>query len=134
MSHKANDHGVNNFNKNVNTEDQNGKRLEQLENLVEKHTRTERHLEQHSDIARPEAIAHSEEIQAEREAQIDNLRNIIATGKHENVNDEANLHRNYNFTKSYLEENADHMDDQTIQLTKEKQKNREQQINDMNKY
>ncbi|MCM8709697.1 hypothetical protein M2651_01510 [Clostridium sp. SYSU_GA19001] len=131
MSHKEKDHGVNNFNKSADIKDQNAKRLEQLENLVEKHTRTERHLEQHSDIARPEAIAHSEEIQMEREQAIDNLKHIIINGKHSNVDEVSNLQRNYEFTNSYIEANADRMDSTTLEYTKEKQKNREEQLNNI---
>jgi hypothetical protein len=131
MSKKANDHGTNNFDKNKNVEDQTEKRLDQLVDLVEKHTRTERHLEQHSDIARPEAVAHSEEIQNEREQEINNLKNIIAHGKHVNVDDAANLQRNYEFTNGYLKENADRMDNETLQKTKEKQENRQEHMNNM---
>lgn len=131
MSHKENDHGVNNFNKNKDVKDQNAKRLEQLENLVEKHTRTERHLEQHSDIARPEAIAHSEQIQLEREAAIENLENVIVNGKHVNVDEVANLQRNYEFTNSYIDANADRMDSNTLKATKEKQENRKEQIDNI---
>lgn len=128
MSHKEKDHNVNNFNKNENLKDQNVKRLEQLENLVEKHTRTERHLEQHSDIASPEAIAHSVEIQREREAAIENLENVIVNGKHNNVDEITNLKRNLKYTDGYLESNADTMDNNTLQRTKEKQKNRKEQL------
>jgi hypothetical protein len=131
MSKKANDHGKNNFDKNKDVECQTEKRLDQLVDLVEKHTRTERHLEQHSDIARPEAIAHSEEIQNEREQEINNLKNIIAHGKHVNVNDAENLQRNYEFTNSYLKENADRMDSTTLEKTKEKQEHRQEHLNNM---
>lgn len=131
MSHKEKDHDVNNFNKNLNLKDQNAKRLEQLENLVEKHTRTERHLEQHSDIARPESIAHSKEIQREREAAIENLENVIVKGKHVNVDEIANLQRNYEFTNGYLEGNADKMDSVTLENTKEKQENRKEHLNNI---
>jgi len=99
--------------------------------LVDKHTRTERHLEQHSDIASPEAVAHSEEVQKEREQEIDNLKNVIAHGKHVNVDDAANLKRNYEFTNSYLKENSNHMDEETLQGTKEKQENRKEHMNNM---
>lgn len=131
MSHKEKDHDVNNFNKDANSKDQDAKRLDQLENLIEKHTRTERHLEQHSDIASPEAIAHADEIQNEREQEIDNLKNVIAHGKHVNVDETANLQRNYEFTKGYLDENSDRMDNETLQRTKEKQEHRKDQLNNL---
>lgn len=131
MSHKEKDHDVNNFNKNADSKDQDAKRLDQLENLIEKHTRTERHLEQHSDIANPEAIAHADEIQNEREQEIDNLKNVIAHGKHVNVDETANLQRNYEFTKGYLDENSDRMDNETLQRTKEKQEHRKDQLDNL---
>ncbi len=131
MSKKSNDHNKNNFDKNKDSGAQNEKRIEQLISLVDKHTRTERHLEQHSDIAAPEAIAHSEEIQNQREQEIENLKNVIAHGKHVNVDEETNLQRNYEFTNSYLEANSDRMDKETLEKTKEKQQNREEHMNNM---
>jgi hypothetical protein len=128
MSHKEQDHDKNNFDKNRDVVKQNELRINQLINLVDKHTRTERHLEQHSDIASPEALKHSMEIQREREEEIENLKNVIIHGKHINVDDMANLERNYKFTNSYLEENAEHIDSATLHRTKEKQRNREEQI------
>lgn len=131
MSKKENDHGVNNFNKNEDSAKQNTKRLDQLENLVEKYTRTERHLEQHSDIADPEAIAHTESIQNERKQEINNLKNVITQGKHVNVDDVSNLQRNYDFTNSYLEANSEQMDSTTLQRTKEKQEHRKDQLDNL---
>jgi hypothetical protein len=131
MSHKENDHGTNNFDKNMDVDTQNERRMDQLMNLVEKHTRTERHLEQHSDIASPDSIEHSEQIQEEREKEIDNLKNVIVHGKHVNVDEVSNLKRNYEFTGNYLKENADHIDQKTLKNTKEKQENREEQINNI---
>lgn len=128
MSHKEKDHGVNNYDKNRDMDTQNELRMNQLMNLVEKHTRTERHLEQHSDIASPESVAHSEEIQREREKEIENLKNVIVHGKHVNVDEVENLQRNYEFTSNYIKENSDHMDAKTLENTKEKQENREQQL------
>lgn len=131
MSHKEKDHNVNNFNKNRNIEEQNELRMEQLVNLVDKHTRTERHLEQHSDIATPEAIKHSEEIQRERESEIENLKDVIIYGKNSNVDDFSKLKRNYEYTQGYIENNAESMDKETLQRTKEKQANREEQIDNL---
>jgi hypothetical protein len=131
MSKKENDHGTNNFDKNRDVEEQNKKRLDQLENIVEKYTRTERHLEQHADIARPEALAHTEEIQKEREEEIENLKNIIVNGKHVNVDETEDLIRNYVYTDDYLENNSSRMEETTLERTKEKQKNREEQLDNL---
>jgi hypothetical protein len=41
-------------------------RIEELENLVENHTRTDRHLEQHFDITSPERIHDAIEKQSQK--------------------------------------------------------------------
>jgi hypothetical protein len=133
MSKKSNDHDKNNFDKNKDCGKQDEKRIDQLINLVDKHTRTERHLEQHSDIATPEAIAHSKEVQKEREQEIDNLKNVIAHGKHVNVDEVANLQRNFEFTNSYIDANENRMDSETLERTKEKQENRAEHMNNIQK-
>lgn len=133
MSKKANDHDINNFSKPKDVEEQNEKRLDQLVNLVEKHTRTERHLEQHSDIASPEAVIHSLEIQKEREDEIDNLKKIITQRKHEKVDEVENLMRNYQYTDNYLDNNADRMDDKTFKKAVDKQENRSEHFNNLYK-
>lgn len=131
MSHKNEDHGKNNFDKNRYNGIQDEKRVDQLIDLVEKHSRTERHLEEHSDIADPEAIRHTEDIQREREKEIENLKEVIAHGKNVNVDDLSNLQRNYEFTDRYLEENANHIDHKTLKRTLEKQENRKGQLDNM---
>ena len=131
MSKKPTDHDKNNFDKNKDSGKQDEKRIDQLMNLVDKHTRTERHLEQHSDIATPEAIAHSKEVQKEREQEIHNLKNVIAHGKHINVDEVTNLQRNYEFTNSYIAANENRMDSETLQRTKEKQENRAEHMDNI---
>ena len=131
MSKKPTDHDKNNFDKNKDSGKQDEKRIDQLMNLVDKHTRTERHLEQHSDIATPEAIAHSKEVQNEREQEIHNLKNVIAYGKHINVDEVTNLQRNYEFTNSYIDANENRMDSETLQRTKEKQENRAEHMDNI---
>jgi hypothetical protein len=106
-------------------------RVEQLINLVEKHTRTERHLEQHSDISDPENLEHAEKIQREREDEIDNLKNIIAYDEHEKSSEIDNLERNINYTGGYLSHNADHMEEKTLRRTQEKQEHRKDQLDSL---
>ncbi|OGO85475.1 MAG: hypothetical protein A2Y22_09415 [Clostridiales bacterium GWD2_32_59] len=106
-------------------ERKNANRLDTLENILEKHTRTERHLEQHSDIANPDQIKHSKEIQGERENEIKTIENKIIFGDTSKDNDElGNVKKNFEFTKGYLMENAKEMDDFTLEKTIEKQQNR----------
>ena len=53
------------------------RQLDNLVNLVENHTRTERHLEQYSEIGDKENKEHAKDIQDIREDEIDNLRNKL---------------------------------------------------------
>lgn len=48
------------------------RQLDNLINIVENHTRTERHLEQYSHIGNPENKENARKIQDIREEQIDN--------------------------------------------------------------
>ncbi|NLZ47826.1 MAG: hypothetical protein GX895_03395 [Clostridiales bacterium] len=105
-------------------------RVDQLINLVEKHTRTERHLEQHSDISDPGNLENAEEVQRKREEEIDNLKNIIAYGDND-TNEVENLKRNIEYTEGYLEHNKDHMDSETLENTIEKQRHRKEQLDNL---
>lgn len=75
--------------------DENKRRIEQLENLVEAHTRTERHLEQHSDIASEEQLERAKELQRIREEEIEKLENIIAYGENYDNDELKNVQKNY---------------------------------------
>jgi len=106
----------------------NERRIEELLNINNRYVRTERHLEQHSDIADPESIRHSEEIQNERLQQMENLKNIIAYGEHPQEDQVENLKRNLEYTDGYLNHNADRMDKETLEKTLEKQEHRKEQL------
>jgi hypothetical protein len=106
----------------------NERRIEELLRINNRYVRTQRHLEENSDIASLDQIKHSFEIQGEREARMENLKNIIAYGKHENVDEVQNLKRNLEFTDHYLQHHDAHMDDSTLQNTKEKQEHRKDQL------
>ncbi len=106
----------------------NDRRLEELLKINNRYVRTQRHLEQNSDIARLDQIKHSLEIQADREARMENLRNIIAYGKHEGVDEVQNLKRNIEFTSHYLQHHGPHMDEDTLENTKTKQEHRKEQL------
>ncbi|WMJ89736.1 hypothetical protein [Anaerocolumna sp. MB42-C2] len=118
----------NNLNK---TSSENERRVDHLINLVEKETRTERHLEQNSDISNPENIQHAKEVQQNREEEIDNLKNILVSGEHSNNNQVKNLEKRYEYTNGYLEHNKDHMDKEALKNTIEKQEHRKDQLNSM---
>ena len=55
-------------------------RIEELENLVESHGRTERHLQEHSDITSLEKVDEAIEKQADRNYNIEILKYKIENG------------------------------------------------------
>ena len=103
-------------------------RVDELINLVENLTRTERHLEQHSDIASDEQIRNAEDLQREREEQISNLKNKIIYGDGGPSDDVEGLERNMVFANGYLNHNADHMSEEDLQNLKQKQENRRETL------
>ena len=92
---------------------ENERRVNHLVNLIEKSTRTRRHLEEHSDISKsPENIEHVKDIQNERKDQIENLKNIIAYGDETSKERHMkNTEKRFLYTEGYLNNNADHMDE-----------------------
>lgn len=111
---------------------ENERRIDQLENLVEKETRTQRHLENTVDIPSDrQNMEHVHRIQEERREEIDNLKNIIVNGEHSNNDQVENLEKRYKYTEGYLNHNADHMDRKTLENTKEKQKHRKEQMDQL---
>lgn len=111
---------------------ENERRIDHLRSIVEKQTRTERHLEEHSDISKsPENIAHAKELQKERENEIQNLKDIITHGENHNNDHLENTKKRMNYTEGYLSNNADHMDDKTLRCTKCKQKHRMEQVDQL---
>lgn len=98
-------------------------------NAVENHTRTERHLEQHSDIAHHNRIEEAENKQEDREHQISDLKNKIVYGDSNHTNQIEGLEKNITFADGYLAHNDDHMPKEDIENLKEKQKNRVETLN-----
>lgn len=110
----------------------NERRIDELMKISNRYVRTERHLEQHSDISDPENLEHSEQIQKERLAQMENLKNIVAYGKHEQNDQEENTRKRLEYTDGYLNHNTNHMDKETLEKTMEKQEHRKEQLDFMN--
>lgn len=106
-------------------EEKNEHRIEQLIDTVENYTRTERHLEQHSDIGDPKGKAHAMDIQKAREAEIQHLKSTIVYGDTYDDHPLENLKENIDDTKEYVEHFGSKMDEETLRNIKEKQKNRE---------
>jgi hypothetical protein len=107
------------------------KRLEELENLVEKHTRTERHLEQHSDIASSNRVHEAKEKQEKREDSIEALEEKIINGDQIHHDESEGLEKNYIFAKGYMEHNCQHMDPEALENMKEKQQNRRDKMEEL---
>ncbi|HEX3078340.1 MAG TPA: hypothetical protein VHQ24_15895 [Lachnospiraceae bacterium] len=111
---------------------ENERRIDHLESLVERETRTQRHLENNRDIERTnQQMEHVQEVQQQRREEINNLKNIIVNGQHSNNNQLENLEKRYRYTEGYLNHNADHMSKDTLDNTKEKQKNRKEQMDQL---
>ena len=107
---------------------ENERRIDQLVNLVEKNTRTQRHLEEHSDISSsPDNIEHAKEVQRQRSDQIENLKNKIAYGDaHNREKQVENIEKRLRYTEGYLNNNTDHMDSETFKKTKENKEHRKE--------
>lgn len=76
-----------------------------------------------------ENIRHAKEIQNERKDQIESLRNLITYGDDFSREKQIkNTEKRFIYAEGYLNNNADHMDDESYKNTKERQKNRKEQL------
>lgn len=107
--------------------------LENLENLVENHTRTERHLEQYSHIGNRDNIENSRYKQEDREGQIEDLKNkIIGENQNESKEEQAeNIIKNYISTDKYIENNYDNLSADVLNNLNKKQHNRRTQLENL---
>ena len=106
------------------------RQLENLENLVENHTRTERHLEQYSHIGDKDNKDNARGKQDIREKQILELENKIL-GLDSNEIPEVqleNLKERYKSVQGYIENNRDKISEEDLKQLEEKQANRREQI------
>lgn len=106
----------------------NERRIDELMKISNRYVRTERHLEQHSDIVDKEDMDHSLDLQQERMDRMQNLKNIIAYDKHEEVDEKSNLKKRLEYSQNYLQRHAGHMDQDTVQHAQEKQEHRKEQL------
>lgn len=106
------------------------RQIDNLIDLVENHTRTERHLEQYSNIGDPENKEHAREVQENREEQIENLRNKLNGEDDVQTKEEQlkNLEEKYTSTAGYIKNNKDNMTDEMRKNIENKQENRKNQI------
>lgn len=109
------------------------KQLDNLINLVEKHTRTERHLEQYSHIGNPENKENARRIQDVREEQIDELKDKIKGVNNTQTRQEQleNVIDKYINAQGYIINNEENMSDEQLNNMEKKQDNREIQIQNL---
>jgi len=107
--------------------------LENLENLVENHTRTERHLEQYSHIGSRDNVENARWKQEEREEQIEELKsNILDEKENETKEEQAqNIVQNYVSTDRYIENNFDNIPSENLNNLNKKQHNRRVQLENL---
>ena len=109
------------------------RQLENLENLVENHTRTQRHLEQYSHIGSKENKDNARQKQEIREMQIEELENKIL-GIDSNEMPEVqleNLKQRYESIEGYINNNRDTIPQDVLAQLQEKQINRKIQIDNL---
>lgn len=106
-------------------------RINELEDVVEKYTRTERHLEQHSDISSIEALDSAKEKQKKREAEINALECKIIFDDGGPTNEKENIEKNMSFAEGYMNHNSDHMSDVDLRNLKNKQENRKDTLRNL---
>ena len=108
---------------------ENERRLEHMENLVEKQTRTERHLEENAEISHSqENIEHVKKLQEERQWEIDHLKDKIIYGDNCSNNYKDNTEKRFLYTEGYLNHNSDHMDQDSFNNARAKQERRKKQL------
>ena len=113
--------------------EKNERKVDNLINLVENHTRTERHLEQYSHIGDQKYKEMAREKQNVREEQIDSLKSQILN-EHPKMSSKEhleNLKENYEKTKNYLGNNFENMSSEQVHNMAEKQANQAKQIAQM---
>ena len=105
------------------------RQLENLENLVENHTRTERHLEQYSEIGSKKNKDNAREKQTVREHEIKNLENkILDNDSSQTIQEQLNnISENFNGTHRYMESNYEKIPKENWDNLNKKQDNRVEQ-------
>lgn len=115
-------------------QEKNARKLDNLINVVENHTRTERHLEQFSHIGDPQLKEKAREKQHIREKEITELKNqIMGNDKYMPTKQEQidNLKENYIFGEGYIESNKDHMKREDLKNLQRRQENRKIQLENL---
>ena len=108
------------------------RQLYNLINLVENHTRTERHLEQYSHIGNKKNKENARKIHDIREEQIEGLKDKIKYNDKQTREEQLNnVIEKYINTAGYIRNNEDHMSEEQLNNMEKKQDNREIQIENL---
>jgi len=110
------------------------KKVDNLINIVENHTRTKRHLEQYSEIGDIEFKEMAQDKQILREKQINELKDqLVGTDKDIQTKEDhlEGVKTRYEFAEGYLENNKDHMNEEDLKNLKKRQANRKVQIENL---
>ena len=109
------------------------RQLDNLINIVENHTRTERHLEQYSHIGNKENKENARKIQEVREEQIDELKNHIKGVNDKQTKEEQleNVVERYIDASGYITKNEENMSEEQLKNMEKKQENRRIQIENL---
>ena len=105
--------------------------VDNLMNLVERHTRTERHLEQYSEIGDKDQKDKAREKQDIRENEMKNLKDKIVNENETKEEQFQNLAENYTRTQSYMEDNYEKLTGEALNNLQDKQNNRREQLENL---
>lgn len=113
--------------------DKKKRQLDNLENLVENHTRTERHLEQYSEIGSKDNKDNAREKQNVREREIKTLENkILDYDTNETIPEQINnISENFKNTHRYMEDNYEKIPQDVWDNLNKKQDNRIEQTENL---
>ena len=107
------------------------RQLDNLVNIAQNHTRTERHLEQYSHIGNPDNKEHARRKQDIREEEIDNLKNHIIYENETPEEQLENLKDNYVSSNAYILKNKNSMNEEMLNNLEKKQEHRKEQIENL---
>lgn len=118
---------------NFESEEKNKRKVDNLINLVENHTRTERHLEQYSYIGNQDNKENARQKQDIRDGQIQELKEQLINPNDKTNRQEQleNVKERYKSVQNYLENNYNSMTQEELNNIKEKQENRKNQIDNL---
>lgn len=115
-----------------NNSDKKERQIDNLINVVENHTRTQRHLEQYSEIGNPKNKQNAREKQNTREKEIKVLKNQILDTNLDTRNKQIeNLINNYQNTDDYIDNNYNELPEEMLSNLKNKQNNRVNQLENL---